>query len=463
MLHILQNLVWGPALLLLLAVAGVYLTIILKGLQLRHLPRALLLAFWKGEEEDEAAKKDGDLSHFQALMTTLASAIGTGNIAGVATAVTMGGVGALFWMWVMAFLGMILRFGEALLAGKFRVVNEKGEIAGGPMYYLAGGMNLPRLALLFAVAGAIGALGTGNMVQVNSVADAFEGSFGVSRLLTGFIICGLTGIVLIGGVKSIGRVAEVLVPFMALFYLGGCLIVIVQHASVIPQAFTDILYSAFNGQAAVGAFAGVTVMRAVQMGFARAVFSSEAGLGISSIASASARSDHPTRHALVAMTGVFLSTMIVCSVTGLTLAVTGVLGEVDGAGKLLTGTNLVMKAFESLPFGSWIVTIGLILFAYSTILAWAFYGEKCVEYFAGVRGRMFYRIIFILLLFPSSILELEFVWSFADICNGLMAIPNLLALMLAGPIIKKETDDFFAMLAKTRESRREHYELKKNI
>lgn len=434
--------VWGPALLVLLFGTGIFLTVRLRGLQFRYLGYALKLAFSRNDKEAQ-----GDISHFQSLMTSLAATIGIGNIAGVATAIVMGGVGALFWMWVTALVGMATKYAEAILAVKYRSVDAKGGMAGGPMYYIEKGLKLKWLAVLFALFGAVAALGTGNMVQSHSVADAIQTLFPIDSGWIGLILGVLTAGVLLGGVKSIGRVSSVLVPVMALLYLVGGLIVLIFCLDQLPAALGRIVEAAFTGQAAVGGFAGATVMLAIQMGVSRGVFSNEAGLGSSSIAAAAAKTDSPGRQALISMTGTFLATMVVCTITGLVIAVTDVLGSG------LNGGPLTMKAFSTvIPGGALIVTIGVILFAYSTIIGWAYYGEKCFEYLFGNKSILFYRILFSLFVVIGSALSLELVWSIADISNGLMAIPNLVALIGLSSVVVSETKSFEKLLEDERRS-----------
>lgn len=392
-------------------------------------------------------KKDseGDISHFEALMTSLAGAIGTGTIVGVATAITIGGLGALFWMWIMAFLGMATKYAESLLAVKYRELDAKGEMIGGPMQYIERGLGWKWMASLFAIFGAIAALGTGNLAQVNSIAAAAGELWNVNPWATGVALSILTALVIMGGVKSIGHVAGILVPIMAIFYILGGLVIIAIHFDRLPEAFMQIFHSAFHGQAAIGGFAGSTVMMAVQIGVARSIFSNEAGLGISSMAAAAAITDSPGRQAMITMTGALLSTVIVCTITGLVLAVTGVFGATE-SGEVVTGVVLAMRAFETIPWGIYIVSIGLVLFAFSTVIAWAYYGEKCCEYLFGVRSIMVYRLIYCLAVIPGAALQIKVVWGLSDIMNGLMVIPNLIALLALSKSITSETNLFLASI-----------------
>lgn len=444
-----KDLVWAPPLLILLIGTGIYLSLLLKGMQIRYLGYALKQAF-----SSQQKNSDGDISQFQALMTSLAGAIGTGTIVGVATAITVGGLGAMFWMWVMAFLGMAIKYAESLLAVKYRVVDARGEMSGGPMQYIERGLGWRWMAILFAVFGAIAAIGTGNLVQVNAIAEAVNNVWVADPWVTGVVLSVITGLVILGGVKSIGSVSSVLVPVMALFYLGAGFIIIMLHVDKVPEAFGLIMKSAFEGQAAMGGFMGASVMTAIQMGVARSVFSNEAGLGISSMAAAAAKTDCPGRQAMITMTGALMSTVIVCSVTGLVMAVTGVLGQTTQSGKMLTGATMAIQAFNStLPGGDYIVSIGLILFAFTTVLAWAYYGEKCFEYIFGVRSVIFYRICYTLIIIPGAALKMEVAWFLADIMNGLMVIPNLIAVLGLSGVVVAETNSFLQLVKREEEAK----------
>ncbi|MBS0585088.1 MAG: sodium:alanine symporter family protein [Verrucomicrobia bacterium] len=431
-----NNWVWGPPLLILVLFVGTYLTVVLKGVQFRHLWYAHKLAFTK---HDSGAQ--GDISHFQALMIALAGTLGTGSIAGVATAITAGGLGSIFWMWVAALIGMATKYGEAILAIKYRKVDEHGQMNGGPMYYLERGVGSKVLAVLFAIFAAITAIGTGNMVQCNSVASALNEMFSVRPLWVGIGLVIATGLPLLGGVKSISKVASILVPAKVVVYFIGSLVIIAINYEKIPHAFQMIVGTAFTGQAAVGGFIGSSVMMAIQLGVSRGVFSNEAGLGSSPIAAAAARTSSPGRQALVSMSSVFITTGIACTLTALVIATTGVLGDVDADGNLLNGAALVVHAFDTvIPYGGFIVAISLISFAYSTILGWAYYGEKATEYLCGIRGVIPYRILYTLLVIPGAVLNLRLVWDFANIMNGLMAFPNLIGLILLARVIVAENN-----------------------
>jgi len=403
----LRDALWGGPLALLLVFVGLYQTIRLRGIQFRHLAYSLRMVFRPAKEKDDhdhkthkVEKTSGDISSFQALMTALAGAIGTGNVTGIATAVVTGGVGALFWMWVIALFGMATAYSEALLAVKYREFNEQGAACGGPMYTLKNGLKTKRLAYVFALFGAIAAFGIGNLVQANSVADAVFSVHGVSREITGVIMMVVLGAVVLGGIESIGRLAGVLVPFMALGYLGAGLVVLAVHIDKLFPALGLIVTSAFTGQAAVGGFVGSTLMMALQQGVSKGVFSNEAGLGSLSIAASTAQAAHPAKQGFFAISGVFISTMMVCTVTGLVLAVTGVLGSTTPTGEVITGSALALDAFTSVyaPF-RYVVFIGLVLFAFTTILAWAYYGEKCMEFLFGSKVAYGYRWVFTLVIF----------------------------------------------------------------
>ena len=430
--------VWKPLFVVLVG-TGLYLTYILRGIQFRCLVYSLKLAFTR--HDDQSA---GDISHFQALMTALAATIGIGNIAGVATAIAMGGLGALFWLWVTSMIGMATKYAEAILAIKYRIVDARGEMAGGPMYYIERGLNWKWMAMAFAFFGIITTLFTGNIVQSNSISAAIHASFGVDVWITGVVLAISTGLVLIGGIKSIGGVTSFLVPFMALFYILGSLAILILRYDAIPTAFMHIFSTAFTGQAAIGGFAGSTIMMAIQMGVSRGVFSNESGLGTAPIAAAAAKTDLPGRQALISMTGAFLST-VVCTFTGLAIAVTHVLGQLGPNGRMLNGVPLTIAAFETaLPHvGGIIVVIGSILFGYSTIVGWAYYGEKCCEYLLGVKAILFYRLIFSVFVFLGVIIPLDMVWALADIANAFMALPNLIGIVALAGVVTSETRIFF--------------------
>lgn len=446
-----EDWIWGAPLLFLLCAVGLYLTIALRGIQFRYLGYSLKLAFTRQDD-----KAQGDISQFQALMTALAGMIGIGSITGVATAIAIGGLGSLFWMWVASLIGMATKYAEAILAVKYRTQDEKKEMCGGPMYYLERGLKSKGLAIFFAAAGALTAMGTGNMVQANSIAGAMQELLRIDPAIVGIGLAVLTGLALFGGIKSIGKIASYLVPAMAAFYLLGGLLVIGLRYEAIPEAFAQIFKQAFSGGAAVGGFAGSSLMMAIQLGVSRSVFSTEAGLGSAPIAAAAAKTDMPARQALISMSSVFITSLIVCSITGLVLAVSGVIGQVDEKGEAITGSAMALLAFAKVfPYGAQIVTISIILFGYTTILGWAYYGEKCTEYLLGMRSVRWYRLFFVLALIPGAMLSLNTVWSFANIMNGLMAFPNLIGLFGLSAIVVSETRQFEKRLKLEQEEVRE--------
>ncbi|TKJ35093.1 sodium:alanine symporter family protein [bacterium (candidate division B38) B3_B38] len=434
--------VWGPPMLVLLVGTGIYLTVLLRGVQLRSLGYSLWLALVKRKEDKPS---EGDISHFQALMTALAATVGTGNIAGVATAITTGGPGALFWMWITGLFGMATKYSEAVLAVKFRVRDKLGTMSGGPMYYLSKGLGQRWLGVVFAIFASIAAFGIGNMVQSNSVADAVEATFNVPFWATGLILAVATGLVILGGIKSIGRVTALLVPVMIIFYMGASLIIVAINYQRIPEIFLLVLKHAFTPTAAVGGFAGAAVMLTIRMGVARGVFSNESGLGSAPIAAAAAKTDEPVRQALVSMTQTFIDTLVICSLTGFVILSSGLWSSGE------TGAELTTLAFSSaLPgnVGGLIVTIGLILFAYSTILGWSYYGEKSIEYLLGERAVYPYRMFFCIVVGFGAVFKLQLVWSLADVMNGLMALPNLVGLLGLGGVIAWETRRYFRIYVK---------------
>ncbi|QZT35187.1 sodium:alanine symporter family protein [Caldalkalibacillus thermarum TA2.A1] len=427
--------VWGWPLLILLAGTGIYLTFRLSFLQFSTLPYALKLAFSRKYQD---RKSPGDISHYQALTTALAATIGIGNIAGVATAVFLGVPGAVFWMWFIALFGMATKYAEAILAVKYRVQGANGEMSGSPMYYIEKGLGWKWLAVLFAIFGSIAAFGIGNTVQSNSVADAAHSTFGVPLWATGLVLTVLTALVILGGIKSIGRVTAFFVPIMALFYITGGLIIMVMNIDLVPAALALIFTDAFTGEAVAGGAIGAVI----RYGVARGIFSNEAGLGSAPIAAAAAKTDYPGRQALVSMTQVFIDTIIVCSVTGIVLVMGGLYtGDVSGA----TLTSLTFESFLG-SAGAYIVAIGLIFFAYSTILGWSYYGEKCFAYLFGDKSVPFYRVVYVAAVFFGAILSLDLVWGIADIMNGLMAAPNLIGLLGLSGVVVAETKRFLQQM-----------------
>ncbi|MDP1682365.1 MAG: sodium:alanine symporter family protein [Burkholderiales bacterium] len=424
--------VWGPPMLILLVGTGLYLTILLKGMQFRALPHAFKLIFQKDHGHA------GDISHFAALMTALAATVGIGNIVGVATAITLGGPGAVFWMWMTGLVGMATKYAEAVLAVKYREHGEHG-MRGGPMYYLAKGANLPTLAWFFALFTALAAFGIGNMTQANAVAGIFQSTFNIDPWITGVTLMLLTGLVILGGIRSIGRFTSFLVPFMIVGYIAASLVVLYFNASEIPNALGLIFYHAFNPIAAGGGFVGAAVAAAIRYGVARGVFSNESGLGSAPIAAAAARTKDPVTQALVSMTQTFIDTLVVCSMTALVILTATPWTQGVGAGQLTS-----LSFAETLgTSGEIIVAVSTALFAYSTLLGWSYYGEKAIEYLAGPRAIRAYRVVFVSAVIIGAMMKLEFVWNFSDLMNGMMAIPNLIALLLLSKIVKQETDRYF--------------------
>ncbi len=427
--------VWGAPMLILLVGTGVYLTIILKGLQFRALPMALRMIFHK-----EIHGK-GDISHFAALMTALAATVGIGNIVGVATAITLGGPGAVFWMWMTGLVGMATKYSEAVLAVKYREQGPHG-MRGGPMYYIAKGAGMPWLGALFAVFTALAAFGIGNMTQANASANILNSTFGIEPWVTGVVLMLLTALVIIGGIKSIGRFTSFLVPFMIVAYIATALLVLAINAEKIPGAFGLIFNHAFAPIAATGGFAGAAVAAAIRFGVARGVFSNESGLGSAPIAAAAARTSDPVKQALVSMTQTFIDTLVICTMTALVIltADSWLLGV--GAGQL---TSASMG--ETLgTTGEIIVALATVLFAYSTLIGWSYYGEKAVEYLMGPRAIKIFRLFFIAAVVVGAMVSLQFVWDFSDLMNGMMAIPNLIGLLLLSRVVKSETERYFSEL-----------------
>lgn len=436
---------WGPVMIILLVGTGLYLTIGTRFVQFRKLTTAFKLLFSKNEDED------GDISPFQALMTSLAATIGTGNIAGVASAIASGGPGAIFWMWITAFVGGATKYSEALLAIKYRKTNENGEKSGGPMYYITMGfkekygIDAKILGSLFAFFGVFASFGIGNMVQSNSVARSIYSSINVSPYITGLVITFLASLVILGGIKSIGKVSEKIVPTMALLYIMGALIILFRNYQLIPNAFNMIFSNAFTGKAVGGGLIG-TVIR---YGVARGVFSNEAGLGSAPIAHAASKNNSPIKQGIIGSLGSFIDTLTICTITALVILVSGLVNINSQTSLLeiqdnLEGAALTTRAFDaSLPYvGQYIVSFGLVFFAFSTILGWYYYGSKCLEFLAGVKSVKIYKYFFIVAIFIGSITSIDIVWNLSDAFNGLMALPNLIALIFLSPIIFKMTKDY---------------------
>jgi AGCS family alanine or glycine:cation symporter len=427
LLEAMSDWVWGLPLLVLLFGTHLFLTVRLRVIQL-YLPRAIRLSLSRKREGA------GDISHFAALMTALAATIGTGNIVGVATAVAAGGPGAVLWMWLTGVFGIATKYGEAVLAVRYRITTERGEMAGGPMYVLERGLGARWLGLVFAALTAVAAFGIGCMVQANSIAQLVEQSAGIPPVWTGLVLTALTAIVILGGVRSIARVCEWLVPFMAIFYVLGCLVLLIHHAAMIPQTVRLIVTSAFTGQAALGGFLGAGVREAIRHGIARGLFSNESGLGSAPIIAAAAQTPDPVRQALVSSTGTFWDTVVVCAMTGLVVVNSGAWKQ--GLG----GAALTHAAFSDLgAVGPLILAGGLLTFVFSTILGWSYYGEKAAEYLFGTRAIAPYRWLWVAAVMVGSVATLKSVWSFADVANGLMAVPNLIALLALHRVIVDET------------------------
>ena len=440
LLSAIEGVVWGPLMLVLLLGVGLYLQAGLKVMPIRKLGTGFKL-LWQGRSTAKGEESEGEVSPFNALMTSLSATIGTGNIAGVATAIFLGGPGAVFWMWITALVGMATKFSEAVLAVRYREVDEAGDHVGGPMYYIRNGLGKKWAWLggLFAFFGAVAAFGIGNTVQSNSVADGLGESINMPHWLTGIVIMVLAGAVILGGIKRIAKVAGKLVPIMAIAYFACGVLVLIINADQIGSALGLIFGHAFSPASAAGGFAGAAVAKAIQFGVARGVFSNEAGLGSAPIAHAAAQTKNPVRQGLVAMLGTFLDTIVVCSITALAILTTNdwTSGE--------TGAALTSMAFDStLPgVGQYVVSFALAVFAFTTILGWAFYGEKCFEYLFGVRSIKLYRVVYILAILAGAVAPLNFVWLMASVFNAMMAIPNLIALALLSPVVFKLTKDYF--------------------
>lgn len=425
-----SSFVWGPPLIILLFGTHIYLTFKL-GLIQRYLPKAIKLSFSRKKEGE------GEISQFAALMTALAATIGTGNIVGVATAVAAGGPGAVLWMWLTGVFGIATKYGEAVLSVKYRTVAPDGEITGGPMYVLERGLNAKWLGIIFAFFTAVAAFGIGNMVQANSISQMLSDSFGLSVWISGAVMTALTAFVILGGIKSIARFCEILVPFMAVFYVLGCGVILFLNFDKLPGTISLILSSAFSGQAAVGGFLGAGMKEAMRFGIARGLFSNESGLGSAPIVAAAAQTRNPVRQALVSSTGTFWDTVVVCLMTGLVVVSAG-----DWQSGL-KGAALTRSAFSHIPYiGPTVLSVGLLTFVFSTILGWEYYGEKAAEYLLGVKAVKPYRYLWIAAVMAGSVAALPAVWNFADIFNGLMAVPNLISLLLLAPVIAAETKKY---------------------
>ncbi|MBN8442729.1 MAG: sodium:alanine symporter family protein [Thauera sp.] len=435
----LNDIVWGVPMIVLILGTGLFLQLRLGFMPIFKIPHGFRM-IWKSRSP--GARAEGEISPFAALMTALSATVGTGNIAGVATAIAIGGPGALFWMWMTAFVGMATKYGEVVLAVKYREVDDKGEHAGGPMFAIKNGLgkHWHWLGTAFAIFGGLAGFGIGNMVQANGIASAMHTAFGVETWLSGVVLVVLTGAVVLGGIKRIGAVAEWLVPFMCIAYIVCVGIILFVFADRIPDAFSTIFVQAFNPTAATGGFLGSTVMMAIQKGVARGIFSNEAGLGTAGIAQAAGATSNPVFSGLIGMMGTFIDTIIVCTMTGLAIMVTGV--WTSGA----TGAVLSTQAFEAaMPgVGKYLLALSLAVFAFTTILGWAYYGEKCWEFLVGTVSEKPFRILWTISVYFGATLSLDFAWLVADTLNALMAIPNLISLLLLSPVIVSLTREYFA-------------------
>jgi AGCS family alanine or glycine:cation symporter len=443
-----NGIIWGPVMLALILGTGIYLTIGLKGRTLTHIPHAFRLLF-----RGRTGSGEGEISPFNALMTALSSTIGTGNIAGVATAVGIGGPGALFWMWCTATVGIATKYAEAVLAVNYRETDDTGKKVGGPMYYIKNGLG-PKwswLGGMFAFFGSIAGFGLANTVQSNAVSQVLLETYSIPTIYSGIIMMVLVALVLLGGLKRIAEVAGRLVPAMALLYISSAAIILMLNYDKIPAALILIVDSAFNGVAATGGFAGATVSMALRMGVARGIFSNEAGLGSAPIAHAAAETDSPVRQGTIAMLGTFLDTLVVCTMTGLVLVVSGVWnGEAEGA-------NMTLTAFDAnLPFGGDILTTCIVLFAFTSILGWSYYGERCAEFLLGPSVILPFRALWVFGVFLGTQMTLGLVWKISDALNGLMALPNLLALVLLAPVVFRLTHEYYASNSASTDNTREN-------
>ncbi|MEA2087736.1 MAG: sodium:alanine symporter family protein [Candidatus Caldatribacteriota bacterium] len=439
-LTILDDFVWGPPMMVILVGTGIFLTIRLGFPQFLHSTYAWKLIFKGAFKKDVAERGEGEITPFQALTSTLAATVGNGNIAGVATAVAAGGPGALVWMWLTALVGMCTKMCEAALGVKYRIKDKDGAYAGGSMYFIEKGLGQKWLGWLFAFFGAICAFGIGDAVQTNSMALVGNSVFKIPVVVTGLVITFLVWIVVVGGIKRIGEVTEKLVPFMAVFYIAGAIIIIISKINLLPWAVGEIFRSAFTGRAAFGGFAGATVAQAMRFGVARGIFSNEAGLGSASIAHAVAQTKHPVRQGSIAMVGVMIDTLIICSMTGIVIVMTGALGTG------LTSTALTAHAFTSVlgGVGGPIVALGSLLFGYSTIITWCYYGQQCARYMFGPIVVRPYAWLFVIVAFLGAIAKVPLIWLLTDALNGAMAIPNLIGLVFLSGVMAKEVKEYFS-------------------
>ena len=439
-LGVLDNFVWGPPMMIILVGTGIFLTVRLGFPQFKHTSYALKLIFKGALKKDSSEKEEGEITPFQALTSTLAATVGNGNIAGVATAVAAGGPGALVWMWLTALVGMCTKMCEATLGVKYRIKDKDGAYAGGSMYFIKKGLGQGWLGWLFAFFGAVAAFGIGDAVQTNSMALVGKSVFNIPVVVTGLVLAFLAWIVVVGGIKRIGEVTEKLVPIMAVFYIVGALIIIIAKINMLPWALGEIFRSAFTGRAAFGGFAGATVAQAMRFGVARGIFSNEAGLGSASMAHAVAKTPHPARQGTIAMVGVMIDTLIICSMTGIVIVMTKSL-ETG-----LTSTALTAHAFGSVlgGVGGPIVAIGSLLFGYSTIITWCYYGQQCARYIVGPSIIKPYAWLFVIVAFLGAVAKVPFIWLLTDMLNGAMAIPNLIGLLFLSGVMVKELKEYFS-------------------
>jgi len=452
-----NSFVWGIYMQAFLVGTGIFLMVRLKFIPLRKLGFGIKQAF----SRHKFIKEKGAISPFQALMTSLAGTIGTANIAGVATAIALGGPGAIFWMWITAVFGMATKYSESVLAIKYRIKDERGEFCGGPMYTLSRGFKKKSLgrffAVLFSLFAVTASFGIGNMTQANSVAAAINTSFGIDNLITGIVLSLLSAMVILGGIKTIAKVTSKIVPLMgSLYILGGLAVVFLNIEKVLP-GLLEIVRSAFSGRAVIGGFGGAATAQAIRYGISRGVFSNEAGLGSAPIAAAAAKTDYPARQGFVSMTGTFFDTLVICTITALVISVTGVWYQIGETGVVPGGASLTIAGFSSElgDFGEYIVTLGLALFAFSSILAWSYYGEKCLQYLTKRTTSLYiYRIVFCTVIILGAATPLKTVWNLSDIANGLMAIPNLVSVLILRKVIVDETESFIRHIKKEKKKSR---------
>jgi len=432
-----DNIIWGIPMLILMLGTGIYLSFRTRGAIFTRFGTVMgntLKTIFKPQKSDV----DGTITPFQAVCTALAATVGTGNIVGIAVAISIGGPGAIFWMWVCAVLGMVTKFCETTLAVAYREKNKQGDFVGGPMYYISKGLGWKNIAIVFCLFAVLASFGVGNMVQANAVSGGLESAFHLPTYVTGIVLALLVGLVIIGGIKRIANVAEKLVPFMAVMYIAVAVTVLIINIEKVPAALVVIVKDAFSGTAAAGGFAGSTMLYAARIGVARGVFTNEAGLGSAPIAHACAKTDHPARQGCWGAFEVFFDTIVMCTITALVIIISGLWKSgVDG-------TAISLEAFNSaIPGGNYVVSVGLVLFAFATIIAWYYYAEKALEYIAGYRAVRVYQAVFVVLVFVGCVAEIDVVWQLADLFNGMMAIPNLIALIALSATIVKLTQDFF--------------------